>query len=456
MLLDETIHGAFHPLLENSTELLVQLVMTLKQTNNTAQFWTSPLVHALYVFTCSKTPSDQDAYPLKDASKFPSHYLWLLWSTRWTSSDDQGIWHGIAPLCDLMSRAITDPTSNYRSEDAILSVEHFVASSGVIGEAELQVFFGGLTYYERWYSSFMDDPARLLFFASLTLKLCQRSNVSMPKIFSLLMDAQERYGSFRGKGRLLCIFPLLHSLSLKTAPLGDNTIAHASETALGDEVSPEVDTFIDDFCSVLGYISSSYEDASQGILSTLSVLPVLGEPHLLVKQIIRRSEAQGRNDVLRRAFKYCDKHGESTDLHPLTMFTSDPAADGPTREKQAQLIPQLSKQLNELDGTFQLPEGPYTFEHERQARRIMEAAYSEYTSSNVTPGQPWAIASEITTPPLCATNDAVQEVSGHGGTAVGPDDAVIDITLPVDSEKASGGDIDNSEVAVDNEQPEIP
>jgi hypothetical protein len=125
--------------------------------------------------------------------------------------------------------------------------------------------------------------------------------------------------------------------------------------------------------------------------------------------------------------------------------------DGPIRQKQAQLIPQLSKQLNELDSTFQLPEGPYTFEHECQARDIMEAAYSEYMSLSVTPGQPEVIAPSGITPPLCAN-----DVHEGSDTAAGPDDAVIDIMLPVDSEKASGGDVDNSEVAVDNEQPEIP
>jgi hypothetical protein len=311
MLLGKTIYDAFHPLFENFPGLLFQLVETLRQINNQAQFWTSPLVHALYVFTCSKAPSDRDAYPPKDASKFPSHYLWLLWSTRWTSSDYRGIWHGIAPLCDLMSRAITDPTSNYRPEDAILSVEHFVASSGVIGEAELRVFFGGLTYYERPYSSFMDDPARLLFFTSLTLKLCQRSNVSMQKIFSLLMDAQKHYGSFSGKGRLLCLFPLLRSLALKTAPLGDNTAMHALETDLTDELLPEVHTFIDNFCSDLGYRTSD-ENANYGIVSTLSLLPILGEPHLLAKQIVRRSREN--IETWRRAFKYYDEHGASASL----------------------------------------------------------------------------------------------------------------------------------------------
>jgi hypothetical protein len=280
----------------------------LQATNNPAQAWSSPLMHALYTFACRKASSDQDA------SKFPSHYLWLLWSTRWTSSD--GIWLGLGPLCDFMSRAITDPTSNYRPEDAILSVEHFVASSGVIGEAELRVFFGGLTYYEAGYSSFMDDPARLLFFASLTLKLCQRSNVSMPKIFSLLMDAQKRYGSFYGKGCLLCIYPLLHNLSLKTAPPVDNTAVHVLEMNLNNEISPELDLFIQVFCSQLDLWEDFLdEDVSYGFVSVLSLLPALGESHLVAKKIIHQLQID--KEAWRRAFQYCDDHGESAYLCPL-------------------------------------------------------------------------------------------------------------------------------------------
>jgi hypothetical protein len=120
------------------------------------------------------------------------------------------------------------------------------------------------------------------------------------------------------------------------------------------------------------------------------------------------------------------------------------------------LIPQLSRQLNDLDNTFQLPEEPYTFEHERQARDIMEAAYSEYMSSDVTPDQPQAPAPSSSSPPPCAANDNVEDGSGLGGTAAGPDDVIIDITLPVDSEKAAGEDIDDSEVNIGNKQPEIP
>jgi hypothetical protein len=119
------------------------------------------------------------------------------------------------------------------------------------------------------------------------------------------------------------------------------------------------------------------------------------------------------------------------------------------------LIPQLSRQLKELDNTFQLPEEPYTFEHERQARDIMEAAYSEYMSSNITPDQPQPSVPSGRSPPPCANNGDVQDRSGLGGIAAGPDDVVIDIPLPVDSEKASGGDIDDSDVIVGNEQPKI-
>ena len=201
-------------------------------------------MHALYTFAYGKTSSDRDAYPLKDASKFPFPYLWLLWSTRWIY-EDGNITPWVGDLCNLMSRAITDPTSNYRPEDAILSVEHFVASSGVIGEAELRVFFQGMTYCEN---PIIDGSARLLFFASLTLKLCQRSNLSMPRIFSLLMHAQKLAGSFRGQGRLLYIFPLLRSLSLKTAPLGDNTAVNGLETNFNNHLSPQLESFIDDFC----------------------------------------------------------------------------------------------------------------------------------------------------------------------------------------------------------------
>jgi hypothetical protein len=86
----------------------------------------------------------------------------------------------------------------------------------------------------------------------------------------------------------------------------------------------------------------------------------------------------------------------------------------------------------------------------------MEAAYEEYISSSATPDQPQAPVPSGRSPSPCADNGDVQDGSGLGGIAAGPDDAVIDISLPVDSEKASGGDVDDSEVIVGSEQPEIP
>jgi hypothetical protein len=123
------------------------------------------------------------------------------------------------------------------------------------------------------------------------------------------------------------------------------------------------------------------------------------------------------------------------------------------------LIPQLSKQLNKLDSTFQLPEGPYTFEDELQAKEIMEAAYAEYIeSSGAVQYQPQPSSPTSSAIPLpCTTgSDADQEGSALRGTVVGLGDAVIDITLPVDTEKPNGGDVDDSEAVVDKEHHEIP
>jgi hypothetical protein len=73
----------------------------------------------------------------------------------------------------------------------------------------------------------------------------------------------------------------------------------------------------------------------------------------------------------------------------------------------------------------------------------MEAAYSEYISSNGAPDQPQAIVPSSSAPPLCATNVAVQDGSG---AAARPDDVVIDIALPMDSGKTNSGNVDDSGV----------
>jgi hypothetical protein len=259
--------------------------------NNPAQVWSSPLMFTLYTFACHKASSDRDAYPLKDASKFPLHYLWLLWSIRWIDEQGNIPWE-FNSLYNLMSQAITDPTSNYRPEDAILSVERFLASSSVIRETELRVFFDGLA---RCDPSIIDDPAGLLFLASLTLKLCQQSNVSTLKILTLFI--QVRY-YFDDQVRLLRILPLLRSLPLKTAPLEDNTAA------------VELDAFIEAVCSrFYDYVA---EEANHGIVSVLSLLTPLGQSHLAANQIVRRIPK--RNHIWRGAFKYFDEHCESAYL----------------------------------------------------------------------------------------------------------------------------------------------
>jgi hypothetical protein len=316
-------------------------------------------MHAMCTFACCKASSDC----LMGPSKFPFPYLGLLWSARWIDKNGE-IPYFFNRLCNLMFQAITDPTSHYRPEHAILSVEQFVASSGVIGEGELRVFFEGLAYCR---SSIADDPASLLFWASLTLKLCQQSYVSMPKIFSLLIQA--RLG-LADEVHLLVILSLLRSLSSKTPLLGDNTAVHA-ETDFTDELSPELDTFNETFCYYDRYY---YGDiANYGLVSILSLLPALNHPHQVVNQIVRLSPQAIHR--WRSAFRYCDQHGQSAAyLCPLMMTTSEFSADSPIRQRQAHLIPQLSKQLNELDSTFELPEGPYTFEYELRAKDMIDAA----------------------------------------------------------------------------------
>jgi hypothetical protein len=130
------------------------------------------------------------------------------------------------------------------------------------------------------------------------------------------------------------------------------------------------------------------------------------------------------------------------------IFTSEAAADSPIRQKQAQMIPLLSKQLNELDSTFKLPEGPYTFENERQARRIMEAALAEYTPSvTLDSAQSQAIAPSSTATSCVSSSAVLQKSDDTGGRLR---DAIIDIT-PVETEKANGGGVDGSGVGIDNE-----
>ena len=88
----------------------------------------------------------------------------------------------------------------------------------------------------------------------------------------------------------------------------------------------------------------------------------------------------------------------------------------------------------------------------------MEAAYAEYAESlSFTRDQPSAIVPSIlgsTTSPNAINGDVQEGSAGLEGTGVG--DVVIDITPPVDTEKADVGEVDDSEVVRGNAQPEMP
>jgi hypothetical protein len=84
---------------------------------------------------------------------------------------------------------------------------------------------------------------------------------------------------------------------------------HALGTSLNDELSPELDSFISAFCSVLPYELLDDEDANHGVVTVLSLLPALRESDLVANRIIRR--LRGDTDRWRAFFEYCDEHGES-------------------------------------------------------------------------------------------------------------------------------------------------
>jgi hypothetical protein len=263
---------------------------------------------ALYALMGSKAPNDKDVHLLKDTSKFPFPYLSLLWSTLWKSPEGY-IQLGYMELCSWTWQAVMDPTSRCRPEDAILAVQQFAASRAIT-EAELRVFLQDVWDLD---SSMDDDTTRLLFFAALTLKLCQKSDVSMPRIFSLFMQARNVSND---KAGIFCILPLLRSLPSKTSLLGDNS----NPT---NELSPELDAFSEAFWSTIKAASYSYlngnlatvvldGESNYAAVSLLSLLTAVSQPHLVAKQIIRRS---GRYIHLwRSAIRYCDEHGESARL----------------------------------------------------------------------------------------------------------------------------------------------
>jgi hypothetical protein len=120
-----------------------------------------------------------------------------------------------------------------------------------------------------------------------------------------------------------------------------------------------------------------------------------------------------------------------TYLRPFLIFNWGLVADDPIREGIAHWVPRLSKQLNELDSSFELPEGPYTFEHELRAREILEAAYSKYISE---------APADSPTPHVSGDPSVPINGGGHGtGPVVGNDHVLIEMSV-MPAAVAVGGD----------------
>jgi hypothetical protein len=311
LIVDKTFYGDFSPLLKDYALLMAQLIDVLNQkvSKYPTQLWTSPLMHALYIFACVKVPSDRNDQILKDSANFPLPYLWLLWSCSWVSTDGF-VQSNVHDLYQLMFQAITDPRSNYRPRDAIMSVEHFVASSGIIEENDLRAFFYAMGAGRDL--TVADDDAPLLFLTSLGLKLCQQSNLSTFKIFHLLMDRlwKEVLDVEGNQGPcLFCILlPLLRDCLGKRSRLRDNTMVTVPDTSLVPAPSSEMVQLVVMTQVVFSHrtlLELEEDVVKHAMIMVLSL--VAHEGRSLANQIVGRWDV----DVWRGAFEYFDLHRES-------------------------------------------------------------------------------------------------------------------------------------------------
>jgi hypothetical protein len=124
-----------------------------------------------------------------------------------------------------------------------------------------------------------------------------------------------------------------------------------------------------------------------------------------------------------------------TYIYPFLIFTCDLVADDPIRQGIAHWVPRLSKQLNELDSSFELPEGPYIFEHELRAREMLEAAYSKYISE---------VPADSPTPRVSGDPSAPINGGDHGTGPVARDDHVV-IEMSVMPSVVANGAVNNAE-----------
>jgi hypothetical protein len=125
-----------------------------------------------------------------------------------------------------------------------------------------------------------------------------------------------------------------------------------------------------------------------------------------------------------------------TYIYLLLISTWDLVADDPIRQGIAHWVPRLSKRLNELDSSFELPvEEPYTFEHELRAREMLEAAFSKYISE--TPA-------DSPTPHVSGDPSAPINGGDHGTGPVAGDDHVV-IEMSVMPSVVANGAVNNAE-----------
>jgi hypothetical protein len=188
-------------------------------------------------------------------------------------------------------------------------------------------------------SSVVDDDARLLFYTSLALKLCQQSTLSMFKIFTIFLSRSPfRFQNAADrKLRLFRILPLLRSL--KRSRTQDNTVVDESDI----DISPsEVVRLIVRLCTTY---EGSEDVRKHRYIIALSLLAapslvneVPHEGHSLADQIV----CELKVDIWRGAFEYFDRHRESDHLSSTILdihFRMSSGQPFPSRNSSLDSVP---------------------------------------------------------------------------------------------------------------------
>jgi hypothetical protein len=286
---------------------MIELTKGLRRqvSDTPGQIWSSPLLHALYTVACVQTPRDRGAIVLIDSTSFPAPFLRLLWSKMWISEGSVQ-WGTVVVLGRLMSDAILDPNSNYSPQDAILSVKEYLAASKSIGEEELRVFFSVAINDHP-----TPDDSKLLFFSSLAIKLCQQSDTSPLRIFSIVIRWSSAYKYHLDKFWPFYIIPLLRGLfSSRTANPGQGEDGAAVPPAH----SGDLDVFVRQVMTFCANISEPkpwgpsiskylFNCGMVTVLSSLVALPT-AQAQQSASRIVREMDV----GIWRGAFADVDQH----------------------------------------------------------------------------------------------------------------------------------------------------